>query len=122
MNHKTIRRANKLTDKIEYQQGIQRHLEMVARPDTVDVQTITLKLVASWTTVPNLEVWPSEMVTDAVVVCLKTGVQEKIDLLQRELDSLGLGGGGATHFGDPCVNCGTPHDDVEPGPCQSLAA
>lgn len=22
-----------------------------------------------------------------------------------------------THFGDPCINCGTPHDEVEPGPC-----
>lgn len=22
-----------------------------------------------------------------------------------------------THFGDPCVKCGTPHDEVSPGPC-----
>ena len=22
------------------------------------------------------------------------------------------------HFGDPCVHCATPHDDVAPGPCQ----
>ena len=21
------------------------------------------------------------------------------------------------HFGDPCVHCATPHDDVPPGPC-----
>lgn len=21
------------------------------------------------------------------------------------------------HFGDPCVRCGTPHDEVAPGPC-----
>ncbi len=21
------------------------------------------------------------------------------------------------HFGDPCIYCGTPHDDVEIGPC-----
>ncbi len=21
------------------------------------------------------------------------------------------------HYGDPCVHCGTPHDDVPPGPC-----
>jgi hypothetical protein len=21
------------------------------------------------------------------------------------------------HYGDPCKYCGTPHDDVEPGPC-----
>ena len=21
------------------------------------------------------------------------------------------------HFGDPCIYCGTPHDNVEPGPC-----
>jgi outer membrane murein-binding lipoprotein Lpp len=24
---------------------------------------------------------------------------------------------GPTHFGDPCVYCGTPHDDVTPGQC-----
>lgn len=23
----------------------------------------------------------------------------------------------ASHFGDPCVHCGTPHDEVKPGPC-----
>lgn len=23
-----------------------------------------------------------------------------------------------THFGDPCIHCGTPHDEVEPGPCK----
>lgn len=23
-----------------------------------------------------------------------------------------------THFGDPCIHCGTPHDDVEPGACK----
>lgn len=22
------------------------------------------------------------------------------------------------HFRDPCVHCGTPHDDVPPGPCK----
>ncbi len=22
------------------------------------------------------------------------------------------------HFGDPCAHCGTPHDDVQVGPCQ----
>ena len=22
------------------------------------------------------------------------------------------------HFGDPCIHCGTPHDDVKPGPCE----
>lgn len=22
-----------------------------------------------------------------------------------------------THYGDPCIHCGTPHDDVTPGPC-----
>lgn len=22
------------------------------------------------------------------------------------------------HQGDPCVRCGTPHDDVQPGPCR----
>jgi len=21
------------------------------------------------------------------------------------------------HFGDPCIHCGVPHDDVVPGPC-----
>ena len=21
------------------------------------------------------------------------------------------------HFGDPCIHCGIPHDDVPPGPC-----
>lgn len=21
------------------------------------------------------------------------------------------------HFRDPCVHCGTPHDEVQPGPC-----
>jgi hypothetical protein len=21
------------------------------------------------------------------------------------------------HFGDPCIRCNTPHDEVEPGPC-----
>lgn len=29
------------------------------------------------------------------------------------------GGPQARHFGDPCVLCGTPHDDVEPGPCKA---
>lgn len=23
-----------------------------------------------------------------------------------------------THFGDPCRHCGTPHDEILPGPCQ----
>lgn len=23
----------------------------------------------------------------------------------------------ADHFGDPCVTCRVPHDEVEPGPC-----
>lgn len=23
-----------------------------------------------------------------------------------------------THFGDPCIHCGIPHDDVPIGPCQ----
>lgn len=23
-----------------------------------------------------------------------------------------------THFGDPCIHCGTPHDAVEPGACK----
>lgn len=23
-----------------------------------------------------------------------------------------------THFGDPCIHCGTPHDEVERGPCK----
>ena len=22
-----------------------------------------------------------------------------------------------THFGDPCIHCGTPHDEVAPGAC-----
>ena len=22
-----------------------------------------------------------------------------------------------THFGDPCIHCGIPHDEVLPGPC-----
>lgn len=22
------------------------------------------------------------------------------------------------HFGDPCIHCGTPHDEVEIGPCK----
>ena len=26
------------------------------------------------------------------------------------------------HFGDPCIHCGTPHDDVAPGPCPSAPA
>lgn len=21
------------------------------------------------------------------------------------------------HFGDPCIHCGTPHDEAAPGPC-----
>ncbi len=24
----------------------------------------------------------------------------------------------AAHFGDPCIYCGIPHDDVPPGPCR----
>jgi len=24
------------------------------------------------------------------------------------------------HQGDPCVFCGTPHDEVEPGPCPAF--
>ncbi len=27
------------------------------------------------------------------------------------------GGPPPRHFGDPCVHCGTPHDEVQPGPC-----
>ena len=27
------------------------------------------------------------------------------------------GGPAPRHFGDPCVHCGTPHDEVAPGPC-----
>ena len=23
-----------------------------------------------------------------------------------------------THYGDPCIHCGIPHDDVPAGPCQ----
>lgn len=23
-----------------------------------------------------------------------------------------------THFGDPCIHCGNPHDEVPPGDCQ----
>ena len=23
-----------------------------------------------------------------------------------------------THYGDPCIHCGIPHDDVLPGPCR----
>jgi hypothetical protein len=22
------------------------------------------------------------------------------------------------HYGDPCVHCGLPHDEIQPGPCQ----
>lgn len=29
----------------------------------------------------------------------------------------GHGGPKARHFGDPCVHCSTPHDEVKPGPC-----
>ena len=25
------------------------------------------------------------------------------------------------HFGDPCIYCGTPHDEVAPGPCPGRA-
>lgn len=32
------------------------------------------------------------------------------------------GGPEPTHFGDPCVHCGTPHDEVEPGPCKGVSA
>jgi hypothetical protein len=28
------------------------------------------------------------------------------------------GGPKPRHFGDPCVHCGIPHDDVPIGPCQ----
>lgn len=24
------------------------------------------------------------------------------------------------HFGDPCVHCKTPHDEVKPGPCPAF--
>ncbi len=27
-----------------------------------------------------------------------------------------------THFGDPCIHCGIPHDDVPPGPCTGDAS
>lgn len=27
-----------------------------------------------------------------------------------------------THFGDPCIHCGTPHDDVAVGACRGDAA
>ena len=29
------------------------------------------------------------------------------------------GGPAPRHFGDPCIRCGTPHDEVQPGPCPS---
>jgi hypothetical protein len=25
------------------------------------------------------------------------------------------------HFGDPCIHCGVPHDEVPPGPCSGRA-
>jgi hypothetical protein len=28
------------------------------------------------------------------------------------------GGPPPTHFGDPCIRCGIPHDDVPVGPCR----
>lgn len=31
------------------------------------------------------------------------------------------GGPAPTHFGDPCVHCGTPHNEVPVGPCKSAA-
>jgi len=33
----------------------------------------------------------------------------------------GYGGPGPRHFGDPCVHCGIPHDDVPVGPCQGVS-
>lgn len=30
----------------------------------------------------------------------------------------GHGGPEPTHFGDPCVHCNTPHDEVPIGPCR----
>ena len=30
----------------------------------------------------------------------------------------GHGGPPPTHFGDPCIRCDTPHDDVPVGPCK----
>ena len=30
------------------------------------------------------------------------------------------GGPAPTHFGDPCVHCGIPHDEVPVGPCSGL--
>jgi hypothetical protein len=30
------------------------------------------------------------------------------------------GGPEPTHFGDPCVHCDAPHDDVAPGPCPAV--
>lgn len=30
------------------------------------------------------------------------------------------GGPEARHFGDPCIHCGTPHDEVPVGPCHGL--
>jgi hypothetical protein len=35
------------------------------------------------------------------------------------LACVGHGGPEATHFGDPCVHCGIPHDEVPPGPCKA---
>lgn len=34
----------------------------------------------------------------------------------------GHGGPPARHFGDPCVHCDTPHDDVPVGPCKAVLA
>lgn len=32
------------------------------------------------------------------------------------------GGPEPNHFGDPCVHCNTPHDEVQRGPCRPVKA
>lgn len=61
---------------------------------------------------------PSPMYRDAY-----TGEMKRLDGRYNGyvpgLACIAHGGPPAKHFGDPCVLCGTPHDDVEPGPCKA---
>lgn len=41
----------------------------------------------------------------------------KYDGYVPSLACQGHGGPAPLHFGDPCIHCGIPHDDVPRGPC-----
>lgn len=52
------------------------------------------------------EAWYAEEIGEQILTILG-----KLEVALRELDTIGA------HQGDPCIHCGTPHDEVVVGDC-----